>query len=583
MDGSGKGSRAQTVMGDGVALHVVRSGPSDAPTIVLVHGYPDTHACFGLAAAKLAERFHVVAYDVRGAGASAAPATSEGYRLAHLHADLRAVIDAVSPNRPVHLVGHDWGAIQAFSFVDDPKSAARVASLTIAAAPHLGHAKHRLRTELRSGSPSAMLGALRQALSSHYIGLFKLEGLAEHVLETYGERLMPNALARAGVRNASWSAARTKDAIAGLALYRENIDLFAPEPIPSRITVPVQTISCLGDRFVTRWIMQSAVPFVDELFVRESVSGHWLPLEHPERFASYVTELVDHVETGRTPRTLARARTRTRTRSFEDQLVVVTGAGSGIGRALVLALARRGASFGLVDLVPAGLEETARLAREAGAGEIVTKALDVTDDEAVSAFARDLIASHGAPDVLVNNAGIGLAGGFLATPKEDFDRVMRVNGVVRFCRAFIPSMVARGEGGHVVNLASAAAFMESSTLSAYGTSKATVLAFSKNLAAELAPMRIHVSAICPGVVNTGITERTRFVGDVDEAALRKRTTELYRKRGYGPERVADAIVETLEHPAPVVPVTPEAHALHLASRFVPGLARRLASMGKPLG
>lgn len=579
MDGSSVGIRTRTVEGDGVTLHVVSAGRTDAPTIVLVHGYPDTHACFEHVIPRLASRFHVVAYDVRGAGRSTAPATSAGYLMSHLHADLRAVIDAMSGGRPVHLVGHDWGAIQAFPFVEDPANRHRVASLTIACAPHLGHAKHRIRTELASGRPRAIASALGQAMSSYYIAAFKVPGLGERFLSTYAERLMPRALARAGLAKATWSAERTRDAIAGMALYRENMHPFAREPAPSRIDIPVQTIVCATDRFVTPWIMESAAPFLTTHFARTTTSGHWLPIEHPARFATYVSELVDHVERSETSRPLAASRRRHRAGAYEDALVVVTGAGSGIGRALVLALAREGASFGLVDVSAEGLAETARLAEAAGAGDVVTRVVDVTDGDAVDAFAKALVASHGAPDVLVNNAGIGLAGGFVDTPRDAFARVMDVNvgGVVHFCQAFLPSMLARGEGGHIVNLASAAAFLESRTLNAYGTSKAAVLAFSKNLAAELSPMRIHVSAICPGVVHTGITERTRFVGDVDERALRARTTALYARRGYGPEKVADAIVKTLRAPARVVPVTPEAHAIHFASRYAPGIIRRLGA------
>src|SRR5688572_7907374 len=104
MDGSEDGFRTRRVQGDGVSLHTVTYGPSEAPTIVLVHGYPDTHVCFREVMRHLGRRFLVVAYDVRGAGGSDAPREESLYRLEHLHRDLRAVIDAVSPSKPVHLV-----------------------------------------------------------------------------------------------------------------------------------------------------------------------------------------------------------------------------------------------------------------------------------------------------------------------------------------------------------------------------------------------------------------------------------------------------------------------------------------------
>src|SRR5690242_7185706 len=102
---------------DGVALHVHESGPPDAPTLVCVHGYPDDHTLWDGVAIELAGRYHVASYDVRGAGESGKPRNREAYRLDQLVRDLAAVIDAVSPDRPVHLLAHDWGSVQAWHAV----------------------------------------------------------------------------------------------------------------------------------------------------------------------------------------------------------------------------------------------------------------------------------------------------------------------------------------------------------------------------------------------------------------------------------------------------------------------------------
>src|ERR1700757_3764732 len=99
------------VASGGVTLAVERRGPRSAPVVVLVHGYPDTRALWSLVAPLLADRFHVVAYDVRGFGASTAPPSASDYRIGELVGDAAAVIEAVAPGRRVHLVGHDWGAI----------------------------------------------------------------------------------------------------------------------------------------------------------------------------------------------------------------------------------------------------------------------------------------------------------------------------------------------------------------------------------------------------------------------------------------------------------------------------------------
>lgn len=153
-------------------------GPT-RPTIVLVHGYPDNSEVWHAVAAQLAGRFDVVAYDVRGAGRSTAPRASAAYRLPKLADDFIAVIDAVSPQRAVHLVGHDWGSIQGWEFVTDPRLQGRIASFTSCSGPCLDHAAIALR-ELRGQRSLAALGqALRQLMASWYIGVFHLPWLPE--------------------------------------------------------------------------------------------------------------------------------------------------------------------------------------------------------------------------------------------------------------------------------------------------------------------------------------------------------------------------------------------------------------------
>src|SRR3954470_8680007 len=95
----------EVIAPDGVRLAVFETGPADAPTVVAVHGYPDNHTLWDEIAARLATEFHVVTYDVRGAGASDKPTDRAAYRMDRLTDDLIAVLDATSPDQPVHLVG----------------------------------------------------------------------------------------------------------------------------------------------------------------------------------------------------------------------------------------------------------------------------------------------------------------------------------------------------------------------------------------------------------------------------------------------------------------------------------------------
>ena len=266
-------------------------------------------------------------------------------------------------------------------------------------------------------------------------------------------------------------------------------------------------------------------------------------------------------------------------KNFHGRFVLVTGAGSGIGRETSLAFAREGARLALADIDAAAGEETAALVRRGGAQASVHP-VDVGDAAAMERLVAAVRDEAGVPDIVVNNAGIGVAGSLLNTSLSDWERVVHVNlwGVIHGCRLFAPLMVERRRGGHIVNIASAAAFAPSRVLPAYSTTKAAVLMLSECWRIELAEHGIGVTVICPGIIDTNIVRTTQWVGLSAEEARshRDRAVRLYRRRNYGPERVAARILAAVRRNRAVVPVTPEAHALRLAARLLPGTVRSLA-------
>lgn len=260
---------------------------------------------------------------------------------------------------------------------------------------------------------------------------------------------------------------------------------------------------------------------------------------------------------------------------LEGKLALVTGAASGIGRETARALARKGCQLVVVDVDEVGL---ASLARELGGAVRLSRRVDVSQASEVQALADEVHARAPALDVLVNNAGVGLAGGMLDTRLEDWEWVLRINlwGVIHGCHVFVPPMVAR-RSGHVVNVSSALGYFATGQTAGYATSKFAVFGLSESLRAELGPHGIGVSTICPGIVNTPIVRTGRYRG-TDEAQARERVGRDYARRGYGPERVASVVVDAIERDRGVVPVTPEAWGLWALSRAAPSLAPRLARL-----
>jgi len=254
---------------------------------------------------------------------------------------------------------------------------------------------------------------------------------------------------------------------------------------------------------------------------------------------------------------------------FAGKKVLITGAGSGIGQATAFALAECHTHLILCDLNPEAVARTAAMAE--GLGAIVeTHIVDVSDWDDMQALSQKVHKAHGALDILVNNAGVGLGGDFLSTSIEDWQWVLGINlmGVVHGCKLFAPAMAAKSSG-HIVNTASMAGYYAAPDMTAYSASKHAVMGLTESLRAEMAAYNVGVSAICPGVINTNIVAAGRMRGAT--GAAQDKIAALYRKRNYGPELVAKAIVSAIVNNRAVTPVSPEAWAMYGAKRFTPGL------------
>lgn len=294
------------VPGAGLELSLREWGDPSDPTVVLVHGYPDTAEVWRLVAEALVDHgYRAVAYDVRGAGASDAPDRLDGYDLDLLVADLRAVVDAVSPGRPVHLVGHDWGSIQGWEAVCSPVLEGRVLGYTSISGPPLDHVGQWLRRSLHE---RRVLTLARQAVRSSYIGAFHLPGFARGagaLQHTIGRRraAWSRTLARTdGARvDQDWPAVTFgTDLAQGMGLYRANVRPRFERPAERRAHVPVQLIVPVEDRFVPAWLLEGLESVAPDLRRRTVTAGHWVPRSHPVDVASWIAAFADELQ-GITP------------------------------------------------------------------------------------------------------------------------------------------------------------------------------------------------------------------------------------------------------------------------------------------
>ncbi|NKZ04070.1 alpha/beta fold hydrolase [Actinomadura latina] len=286
-------TRRRRVRGDGVDLAVYEQGDPSRPTVLLVHGYPDTHAVWDEVAGRLAERFHVVRYDVRGAGASSRPLGRKRYTFDYLMSDMRAVLDATAPDRRVHLVGHDWGSIQGWEAACTMPD--RFASFTSISGPCLDHAGHWMRRRLARPTPAGLRRAAGQGLRSWYIGFFQTPVLPELLWLAGMTKLFTRALAAGeGVAPRPGHPARTmaRDAAAGVGLYRANMARRLRRPRDRRTDVPTLVIVPTRDLFVSPHLVGGLAARVPNLSLRSLPAGHWVPRSHPGAVAHWITEHV---------------------------------------------------------------------------------------------------------------------------------------------------------------------------------------------------------------------------------------------------------------------------------------------------
>ena len=264
----------------------------------------------------------------------------------------------------------------------------------------------------------------------------------------------------------------------------------------------------------------------------------------------------------------------------QQAYAVVTGAGSGIGRSFAVELARRGGTVVCADIHLETAQETVNLIQSLTSSNAYAVQCDVGLKEHVKALAEQAEQLLGHPvTLLINNAGVGLGGKFDEVSLEDWQWCMHVNlwGVIHGCHYFLPQFKQQGFGA-IINVASAAGFTAAPEMTAYNVTKASVLALSETLSAELRSANIRINVLCPTLVPTNIMKNGRlpksYSGLADQLLMNHAFIDS--------EQVAKKTLNQLDANKLYTIPQPDAKLFWWMKRISPQLYAKLLGVGYPL-
>ncbi|KAA1395247.1 SDR family oxidoreductase [Aeromicrobium ginsengisoli] len=257
--------------------------------------------------------------------------------------------------------------------------------------------------------------------------------------------------------------------------------------------------------------------------------------------------------------------------SFDGKTVVITGAGSGIGRAAALKAADKSARLLLTDVNAGGLGETVALVTRAGGTVVHHEALDIADVDAVAAFAHRSLSAAGAIDIVMNVAGISTWGRIQDLDTLHWRDCVEVDlmGPIHVMSAFVPAMIEAGNGGHVVNVSSAAGLFGLPVHAPYSAAKFGLRGVSEVLRFDLEQYGIGVTLVCPGAVDTPLVATVDIVGvDRDNPVLRTNIGR-FQKRAVSPGSAAASMIRGVEKGKYLVFTSSDIRAGWYAQRYAP--------------
>ena len=272
---------------DNYKLHVKAWGDEKNPAMILVHGYPDNQEVWDGILEYLIEHFYVITYDVRGAGLSDIPPKILDYRLPQLSKDLEAVANAALSGRAYHLAAHDWGSIQTWESVTEPRFKGKILSYTTISGPCLDHAAFWMRKKFKN-NPDQFF---KQLAKSWYIMLFHLP-FAAPVFWKYVPFKSWEKIFKFLENNQNIQANQNinHDGKFGVSLYRANFIPSLTRPRQRFAQCPVQAVVLEKDKYVSPELVDEMANWVEDLSVTHLSGNHWAVVSQAEGIAKLIID-----------------------------------------------------------------------------------------------------------------------------------------------------------------------------------------------------------------------------------------------------------------------------------------------------
>jgi NAD(P)-dependent dehydrogenase (short-subunit alcohol dehydrogenase family) len=243
-----------------------------------------------------------------------------------------------------------------------------------------------------------------------------------------------------------------------------------------------------------------------------------------------------------------------------NKIAVITGAASGIGLGITNALIAEGVHVAMLDVEERALNEAVRGIGQTNV-DVQRFAVDVTSRESMQRTADEIKAHFGKVHILCNNAGVAVAGAVQDLTYEDWDWCLGVNlnGVINGMQSFLPLMTQHKEGGHMINTSSILGHLAFASQAVYCASKYAVLGISEAARADLAPINIGVSTLCPGMIATNIVRSDRNrPSDLGKGGLYKDPDQTdvldaqFKSDGLSPDTVGTQVVHAIKQNKPYI-------------------------------